>query len=559
MAYENLRALRQKRALNIVWTAAGTYDFRPEFLAFYQDGEPDLYLNSIVGLVHRHYDAEKLTAYLRDVLDRSLLGELYTELFWLGLESAAYARELPDRPVLADLRRQHAARFLREDVDLSFQQLMMRKETAHALKAARCREILGQKLGLLNPWDRKLYQALQFTGTMDTAELIDAMEDIIKRFFRFHYYGAPRQAWHFSLPSILHALLSKLLPVHSRYGEVVAAGRLLPCHGNPLPGRKSFLTGRNMTGGTAADLAARYGAALFSPERLAEIEGELCRGIHSRSQLWFTGEKRSPCTENLDFFKQQQAQFRTELQELTRRLQNALLVYRQPMELPARSGRLAPERVWRGVRLQDSRVFSTVEKATYSDFSVLLLLDASDSRKAKQAIIASQAYLIASALGQAGIPLAAVSFFSQDGCTVLQVLKGFADHSATGIFTYKAQGWNRDGLALRAAAKIWNGRQGRKLILLLTDADPSDEQPIPADGLGLDKLYGGTPAVEDAAQAVKSLQAQGFHVLAIVNSVVSAALVAEPASKIYGEHFVQLQDLSQMAQKIGALLEKELG
>ena len=60
MAYESLRSQRQKRALNMVWTAAGAYDFRPEFLAFHQDGEPDIYLNSIVGFVHRHYDGEKL-------------------------------------------------------------------------------------------------------------------------------------------------------------------------------------------------------------------------------------------------------------------------------------------------------------------------------------------------------------------------------------------------------------------------------------------------------------------------------------------------------------------
>ena len=99
MSQENLHARRQKRALNIVWTAAGRYDFRPAFLSFYADGEPDLYLNSIVGLVHRHYDAEKLTDYLRNTLDKSLLGELFTERFWLGLESAAYEKELPDRPV----------------------------------------------------------------------------------------------------------------------------------------------------------------------------------------------------------------------------------------------------------------------------------------------------------------------------------------------------------------------------------------------------------------------------------------------------------------------------
>ncbi len=92
MGYESLRAQRQKRAVNIVWTAAGRYGFRPEFLAFQQNGEPDLYLNSIVGFVHKHYQAEVLSAYFGR-LHKSLLGELFTELFWLGLEEAAYRRE----------------------------------------------------------------------------------------------------------------------------------------------------------------------------------------------------------------------------------------------------------------------------------------------------------------------------------------------------------------------------------------------------------------------------------------------------------------------------------
>jgi hypothetical protein len=97
-----------------------------------------------VGFVHRHYDGERLAAYFRE-LDKSLLGELFTELFWLGLEEAAFRREVPWRPVLTDLRCRHAEQFLAEDSDLAMQQLMMRQELAHNLKCARCREILGGK------------------------------------------------------------------------------------------------------------------------------------------------------------------------------------------------------------------------------------------------------------------------------------------------------------------------------------------------------------------------------------------------------------------------------
>ena len=557
MAYESLRALRQKRALNIVWTAAGAYGFQPEFLAFYQDGEPDIYLNSIVGLVHRHYDAEKLTAYLRGTLDKSLLGELYTELFWLGLESAAYARELPARPVLAELRRQHAARFLREDVDLSFQQLMMRQELAHSLKCARCREILGQKPGLLNPWDKKLYQALRFTRDMETADLIASMEKIIRDFFRWHWQGGPTRVLHFKLSPALKMLLLKFLPVHSRSGDDFAFSRML-CAGNVAssPQMRWFSSVDKYCG--EEELVRKYGPALFSAVRRAEIEAELCRGIHRQVGLWFTGAKGATRPENQDFFARNQARFRTELQSLAQRLRNTLLVHRQPLDLPSRNGRLAPSKVWRGVVMNDSRVFSATEPTAYGEFSVMLVLDASVSREGRQPIIATQAYLLAEALGKAGIPLAAVAFFSEGGCTVLRLLKDFAESSAQGIFAYKAQGWNRDGLAFRALPKLWGDKQGKKLIFILTDVNPSDEMGIPQQGIRPATIYGGEAGRQDAAQSVKELRQQGFRVIALVNSVIAEELVTIAARKIYGESYICLQDLSSLAQRVGDLLEKEI-
>ena len=48
----------ERRALNIIWTAAGDYSFTPAFTAFTQDGEPDFYMNSIIGYVHKWYDPD---------------------------------------------------------------------------------------------------------------------------------------------------------------------------------------------------------------------------------------------------------------------------------------------------------------------------------------------------------------------------------------------------------------------------------------------------------------------------------------------------------------------
>ena len=56
---------QERRAANQVWAAAGAYGFEPLFLARNTDGTIDLYMNTVVGLVHRYYG---------DALIRSIFG-----------------------------------------------------------------------------------------------------------------------------------------------------------------------------------------------------------------------------------------------------------------------------------------------------------------------------------------------------------------------------------------------------------------------------------------------------------------------------------------------------
>ena len=560
MTYQSLSNQRQKRALNIVWAAAGQYGIWPDFLAFDQKGEPDIYLNSIVGLVYRHYDSEMLMRYIREQLNKSLFAELFTELFWLGLENAAYEKEISCRPALKDLRYRHAKRFLAEDasVDISLQQLMLRQELAHTLKCNRCREILGGPVAIINPWDKRLYQALAFTGNMNTAELIAAMENIIRSFFRFHWHNKPREVIHFTSHAFLLNLLKKIWPFHQGHREEQIQQLTFIASAADKGNSLKTIFNRQDKIPTDKELSACYGRSLFSQDRLAEITSRYCQGIHRQVCLWFSAEKGAVRKENTAYFHQHHARFTTELHALTNRLQNALLLGRQAVQLPARNGRLTADRVWRGLILHDGRVFSAIEPTKREDISVMLLLDGSASRQGRQSIIASQAYLLTEALRQVGIPLSVVSFFSQDGCTVLKRLKAFQEKSAQGIFAYKTQGWNRDGLALRALPELWRDMYGQKLLFILTDADPSDERSIPAQGIALEKFYGGEPACKDTKEAVKELRQQGIQIMALVNSVVATELVTKAAQHIYGEDYIILQSLSNMAQKVGDVLEQAI-
>ena len=66
-------------------------------------------------------------------------------------------------------------------------------------------------------------------------------------------------------------------------------------------------------------------------------------------------------------------------------------------------------------------------------------------------------------------------------------------------------------------------------------------------------------AREDTSSSVKELKKQGIKVLALVNSVFAEEIAEDFARKIYGENYIRLQDLAQLAQKVGDLLELEIG
>ena len=48
--------LQKKRAYNLIWNAAADYTFAPDFKFYTEEGNADIYWNSILGLARKHYD-----------------------------------------------------------------------------------------------------------------------------------------------------------------------------------------------------------------------------------------------------------------------------------------------------------------------------------------------------------------------------------------------------------------------------------------------------------------------------------------------------------------------
>ena len=133
----------------MVWTAAGVYDFEPQFLSFWQDGTPDFYTNSIIGYAHKWY----FTTAMQTLFPRSMIrftGISTMDFSGLFLRTALLNGKSLPVPLSMKCVIPMQKKFLDQESSRSRQQWMAQNSTVYALQAARCHTILGQDTGLVS-------------------------------------------------------------------------------------------------------------------------------------------------------------------------------------------------------------------------------------------------------------------------------------------------------------------------------------------------------------------------------------------------------------------------
>ena len=507
---------QQRRAINLVWTASGDYQFEPQFLALKSNGEPDFYMNCVIGLVHKWF-GDKMPKRLFAYWAGDARQNVFDELCWLALENAAYEKELPERPVLADLRRKHAEEFFASEYQLSRQEWMEKNQLVYAVQSDRWKTILGQKPPILAPWEKGLAQALACPGTMNAAELEIAVRTAFEKYLQFDGTVHKKGGFQLHFDDKWVPLLTKLLPTEIVRTDDLTIGR------SAMPGENGMVKVSNA-------LRARLRSNEHETEDRGYIERCFGRSIYSPDKL----------------------------ARLSEQIRNCLLVHQQPERIPARQGWLDGTKVWREPVLHDDRVFLRSDEESRPGFAVDLMLDASASRLHCQEAIAIQGYILAKSLASCGIPVRVTSFCSLRGYTVLRILKDFGDKNGErNVFNYFAAGWNRDGLALRGAGELTKSAPAEKhLLILLTDASPDDSHKIlPSGKVPLSRDYDGQIGVDDTAEEVRALRAQGIRVAAVFmgeNASVPAA------NAIYGRDLARIRRIDQLAATAGRLIQDEI-
>lgn len=563
------REMEARRADNQVWNGAGDYHLRPWYRAMGPDGQAPVYLNTIVGLTQREGWRETLEPLLRS-FEGSARGALYSDLFWMGLERCLTLRWEGERPALKQLRRDYAAQALAQ---LPAPQ---DRDEGESLRGAWWARALDQP-HRESSREKAMLDQLEFPQNWSGDQVRQGVEDLL-----YQWYRRPRRSTLDQLGSsrVDRSFFAAWRPGRNR-GDALrrlsGPGEGKGQGGGLLQKRLSPFWQTKTRERVLRDyVEGCFGASMLPPGELAQAEKDLCTGDHRNCRLHVTkGEPsarpvKGACAReralfqlqrerNRTYFAQNQGQYRLAMARLSRALENTLLLQREEDDTPSRWGRLRPQAAWRGAALGEEQIFARRQVQEPGELWVDLLLDGSASQNGQQEKLAAQAYLIAASLGRCQIPVRVSSFCSVSGCTVLRIYRDYQDKGTDErIFDYVAAGWNRDGLALRAMGWLLdqNKEEGRRLLIVLSDASPNDDQKIPSNSLFHgNRDYSGVLGVKDAAREAAALRKKGIEVVCIF----TGGEWELPATRqIYGREVVRLPGVSFLAQTVSRLIQGRL-
>lgn len=553
----------KRRASNLIWNAAQDYDFEPDFKAFDEAGQADLYWNSIIGAVRKNYDAQAIEE-LFSALHGSENEVLYEQLIWLGLEYAVYQREAALRPALPALRRNYAKRVIASVQGANLLEIL---EEAHFRRA------LGENPAM-TPWDRKILDALEFPSDWDTEMLCSHALQLLKDAFGF-VPGQGKQIKKRGLfPSRQKDKVNDPSGVRKfglGYSEHVSSDNI--SQAGPARRVITDTSAEKTEAILKKHISAYFGEPLYDERTTAELERKLCVDSHKNCRLYYavgsdaydrklrghSAERRKAALKQM---KANRAAYeadalcnRNSILRLTERIRNAIMAYLQPTVSRSASGTLDIGRVWRGLYLDDDKVFARIMQSDPGDLCVDILLDASYSQVNRQAMVSAQGYMIAEALTRNKIPVRVSSFCSMSGYTILTRYRDYFETDKNQrIFHFFTTGCNRDGLALRAMCQEMEAAPcEHKILILLSDARPHDIIQILQNGHYVN--YSEDNSILNTAAEVRSLQHHGIAVICVFTGDDDDVPAAHT---IYGRNFARIRNLDQFADTVGTLIQNQI-
>jgi hypothetical protein len=416
---------------------------------------------------------------------------------------------------------------------------------------------------------KNLLDELNFDINCDTRQVIDKMNQIIKKYFepdfsnefyikriktKFNFFG-----W--KTPSIKRSIKGSSLTFEGEENKGERRGKIF----------SGWLKLKEKSDNKEREFIQDYfGISTIGESKTKELEKTLCDEAHEGCHLHFTrgqfGEsddaifRQKQTSEqrekNKDHYMKNYIRNTNNIAKLTQRIRNAIIV-NYTYSMKSDSGKLITEKAWRTL-LNDDRIFLRSIKDEIPDMSVDIMLDASASQLNRQEIIAEEGYIIAESLTRCKIPVRIYSFCNMRDYTIVNLFRDYDEKGSNDkIFNYYAAGFNRDGMALRTALHMMEDSKYRhKILIVLSDGRPNDMLGVASNGIiPLQKEYSDETGIKDTANEVRKGWKKGVSILCIFTGRDEDV---PSVKKIYGQKFTRILTLDKFAEMVGVLIGREL-
>ena len=567
-------SLDKIRQYNIIWDFAENYKFTPK-KTYPMD---EIYKNIISGFIFKNFDIKILDSFFAYLKKENPFYEDFRFITNLIMEEISFRKLSKENLVIADFQKDYAKKKLYKYRSHDPKNLSEQIEKAYYGK-------VFDKPIIEGPTFKAIYNAIFKIDTLDTNILIDELNKVFKSYFRFDRTKEDQELFNEMVSENKAKDFKTDEEIPSEYSddlldEQFAIGSA-EFTGNIYYEDKKEDLNKNLIflNSTKDDYHSSnefiedfFGKSILPLKKVESIEREVAKGIHSGKKLYFTKGKYTNKANARFYQKKRKEQYEINktyiennfainhrnIHELSLAIKNSLQTFEDFVDVVKEYGTIDSSKVWRAPIIHDYDVFKSIENDDMRKFKVDLVIDASASQINRQHIIANEAYIIAKAMDEVGIPIRITGFSTLRDHTIFTLYRDYMEKEKNlEIYNFFAAGSNRDGLAFKTIRYLIGKEEDTKnIIIVLSDGKPNDERANINTVKLLEKdQYTGNIAIEDTAFEIRNLRNEEISVLGVFTGEDEDV---ENAKLIYNKDFVRITKLENFSKVVSIFMKNQI-